>query len=670
MSKSYAEFDSQYFWKYPSGKSLRAALILSFLALPLPGISDASELSLRILETSDLHSHILDFDYYTDQPTPTFGLARTASLIKAARAEVKNALLVDNGDLIQGSALAEYWAEKGIAKGEIHSVYKAMNSLNYTLGNLGNHDFNYGLEFLFSALKGAKFPYINANIFDAKTGKHLFTPYLIKPLVLTDRDGKPHSVKVGFIGFVPPQIMVWDKINLAGKVQVADIKATAEALVPEMKAKGADVIIAIPHSGISTRPYVAMAENSVYYLSQVKGIDAIVFGHSHGVFPSADFAQIDGADIKHGTLNGVPAVMPGFWGNHLGVVDLQLSDKDGHWKVVSGKAEARPIYDPATKKSLVASDAHIHQLLAEDQAATRKFVAQPIGKSATDIFNYLVQIQDDASIQIINDAQTDYVKRYVQGDPDLSALPILSAAAPFKAGGRRNDPSGYLELPKGDWSLRNAVDIYPYPNTLVVLKLSGAQIREWLECAAGIFNRIDPHSKKSQPLINWTGFSGFNFDVIDGIEYQIDVTQAPRYDGNCALINPDSSRIAAITYKGKPLDVKQNFLLATNNYRAFGNKFPGTGGDNLAFAAPDDNRTVLTNYIEQQTKNLGKVTVTTDNNWRIKSISKGSPTVILETASGKPAQEYILKNSQYPMKYIDNDEQGFARYQIDLTKPR
>ncbi len=241
-------------------------------------------------------------------------------------------------------------AAKGLKEGDVHPVYKAMNTLNYAVGNLGNHEFNYGLDFLHKALAGAKFPYVNANIIDAKTGKPMFTPYLIQDTRVVDSDGQSHTLRIGYIGFVPPQIMTRDKANLSGKVTVNDITETARKYIPEMRSKGADVVVVVAHSGLSADPYQAMAENSVYYLSQVPGVDAIMFGHAHAVFPGKDFANIKGADIAKGTLNGVPAVMPGMWGDHLGVVDLVLSNDSGKWQVTQSRAEARPIYDAVAEE--------------------------------------------------------------------------------------------------------------------------------------------------------------------------------------------------------------------------------------------------------------------------------------------------------------------------------
>ncbi|MEQ9863262.1 bifunctional 2',3'-cyclic-nucleotide 2'-phosphodiesterase/3'-nucleotidase [Pectobacterium aroidearum] len=650
---------------------MKHSLALSLLATLVATTVHAATVDLRVLETTDLHSNMMDFDYYKDTPTDKFGLVRTASLIHAAREQASNSVLVDNGDLIQGSPLGDYMAAKGLKAGDVHPVYQAMNTLDYSVGNIGNHEFNYGLDYLHRALSGAKFPYVNANVLDAKTGKPLFTPYHIENKSVKDRDGKQHTLRIGYIGFVPPQIMVWDKANLTGNVTVEDITESAKKWVPEMRKQGADLVIVIPHSGLSAEPYKAMAENSVYYLSQIPGVDAIMFGHAHAVFPSNDFANIKGADIKQGTLNGVPAVMPGQWGDHLGVVDFTLNNDSGTWKVESAKAEARPIYDKAQKKSLAAEDDKLVKVLADAHKDTREFVSKPIGKSADNMYSYLSLIQDDPTVQIVNNAQRAYVEHFIQGDPDLADLPVLSAAAPFKAGGRKNDPASYVEVEKGQLTFRNAADLYLYPNTLVVVKVNGQQVQEWLECSAGQFKQIDPSKREPQFLLNWDGFRTYNFDVIDGVNYQIDVTQPARYDSECALINDKAHRIKALTFNGKPIDPKATFLIATNNYRAYGEKFAGTGEKYVAFASPDENRSVLAAYISAETQKSGEVKPQADNNWRLAPIASDTPLDIrFETSPSEKATAFIKEKAQYPMTHVGNDETGFAVYRLDLQQAK
>ena len=640
----------------------------TFLAMLTAVGAQAATVDLRLLETTDLHSNMMDFDYYKDTPTEKFGLVRTATLINAARQEVANSVLVDNGDVIQGSPLGDYMAAKGLSANEVHPVYQAMNSLDYAVGNLGNHEFNYGLDYLHRALAGAKFPYVNANIIDVKTQQPLFIPYLIKETTVKDKEGKPQTLRIGYIGFVPPQIMTWDKANLSGKVTVNDITETARKYVPEMRSKGADVVVVIAHSGLSAEPYKALAENSVYYLSEVPGVDAILFGHAHAVFPGKDFATIKGADIANGTLNGIPAVMPGMWGDHLGVVDLVLNNDSGTWKVTHSRAEARPIYDAAAKKSLAAEDSKLISVLKASHDATREFVSKPIGQSADNMYSYLSLVQDDPTVQVVNMAQKAYVEHYIQGEPDLASLPVLSAAAPFKAGGRKNDPASFVEVEKGQLTFRNAADLYLYPNTLVVVKASGKEVKEWLECSAGQFNQIDPHSSKPQSLINWDTFRTYNFDVIDGVNYQVDVTQPARYDGECQSLNPQAERIKKLTFNGKPIDPNATFLVATNNYRAYGGKFAGTGDSHIAFASPDENRAVLAAWISAESARTKAIHPAADNNWRLAPIHSDTTLDIrFETSPSAKAAAFIKEKAQYPMTQVGSDDIGFAIYKVNLN---
>ena len=648
-------------------KPLSLAVLGGMLAMAGPVMADT--IKLRIVETTDIHTNVMDYDYYKDKPSQKIGLTRTATLVKQAQAEVENSVLVDNGDLIQGSPMGDYMAAKGIKEGEVHPVYKAMNQLNYDVGNIGNHEFNYGLEFLAETINDADFPYISANVFDKKTGEHYFKPYIIKSHTFKDIDGVEHQIKVGYIGFVPPQIMVWDKKNLEGKVFAKDIKETAEELVPQMKAEGADVIVAIPHSGVSSDPHKVGAENSTYYLSQVEGIDAIAFGHSHAVFPGKGFDNIPGVDNTNGTINGVAAVMPGRWGSHVGVIDLELKEKDGKWVVVKGQTEARPIYDKKTKTSLAKADPEMVKALEADHKGTRDFVNQPIGKASDVMYSFLALVQDDPTVQIVNLAQKDYVERFIQGDPDLADIPVLSAAAPFKAGGRKNDPANFTEVESGQLTFRNAADLYLYPNTLVAMKVSGKEVKEWLECTAGQFKQIDVNSTEPQSLIDWDGFRTYNFDVIDGLNYQIDVTKPAKYDGDCKLINDGAERIVNLTYQGKPIDMKQDFIIATNNYRAYSNKFPGTGSEFVAFDSPDENRSVIASYITRVSNEKGEFTPSADNNWTFAPIKSDKKLDIrFETSPSDKAAKFIEEKGQYPMKRVGTDDVGFAVYQIDLQK--
>ncbi|QWL08361.1 bifunctional 2',3'-cyclic-nucleotide 2'-phosphodiesterase/3'-nucleotidase [Shewanella algae] len=676
-------------------KTLVTLAVAAAMGLSACGSDNKDEptvsVDLRVLETTDLHTNIMDYNYYSGKEDPTIGLARTASLIHAARKEVTNTVLVDNGDLLQGSPMGDYMAKVGIADGEVHPAYKAMNLLDYAVGNIGNHEFNYGLDFLEKSLAGAQFPYVNANVYcDAddcwkglKKGDNLFTPYLIKETEVKDTDGNSHKLKIGYIGFVPPQIMLWDKQNLTGKVRAESIVESAKKFVPQMKAEGADIIIAIPHSGIGSteNPGDPAAENATYALTYVDGIDAIMFGHSHSIFPDARYADLPNTDVEKGLLNGVPAVMPGRWGDNMGLVDFKLQRKDGKWTVLSARTEARPIYDGANKTPLVEADKDIHDAVELEHQGTIAFVEQPIGVAAADMFSFLTLVQDDPTVQIVSDAQIANVKAKL---PEaLKSLPVLSAAAPFKAGGRHSttsDADQYVMVDKGPLTFKNAADLYLYPNTMVAVKVNGAELKDWLECSANQFNQIDPASTEPQELVNYN-HPTYNFDVIDGVTYKIDVTQPSKYDRDCALVNADASRIVDLAftdsegnvYTGENLAAKE-FIVASNNYRVFGGKFAGTGSEHVVLELPDTNREALAAYITEQSKYNPEtdkydamVNPTADYNWDFKSIDTAVALDIrFATQDSDKAANFIQDNQQRTMTKLSTDELGFAVYRIDL----
>uniref|UniRef100_Q0HWB6 2',3'-cyclic-nucleotide 2'-phosphodiesterase/3'-nucleotidase n=1 Tax=Shewanella sp. (strain MR-7) TaxID=60481 RepID=Q0HWB6_SHESR len=680
-------------------KKLLAVMITAALGVSACGSDDEQivQADLRVLETTDLHTNIMDFNYYSGKEDPTIGLARTASLIHAARKEAKNSVLVDNGDLLQGSPMGDYMAKVGLQMGDVHPAYKAMNLLDYEVGNIGNHEFNYGLDFLNKSLHGAEFPYINANVYcaddngcwnDVKKGEHLFTPYIIKEKQIVDSEGNNQTIKIGYIGFVPPQILLWDKQNLTGKVTVEDIVATAKKYVPEMKAKGADLIIAIPHSGIGSteNPGDPMAENATYALTYVDGINAILFGHSHSIFPDAKYADLPNTDVTKGLLNGVPAVMPGRWGDNLGVVDFKLERKDGKWSVLSATTKARPIYDGATKTPLVEADAAIHDAVAAEHQGTLAFVDEPIGVAAADMYSFLTLVQDDPTVQIVSDAQIANVKAKL---PEaLKDLPVLSASAPFKAGGRHgttSDADQYVQVDKGALTFKNAADLYLYPNTMVAVKATGAELKDWLECSANQFNQIDPTKTTPQELINWDGHPTYNFDVLDGLTYKIDVTQPSKFDRDCAVVNANANRIVDLSYTdangkvftGEEFAAKE-FIVASNNYRAFGGKFAGTGSDHVVLELPDTNREALAAYITAQSqfnettgKYDGMVNPSADYNWDFKTISTNVALDIrFQTQDSDKAAAFIEANKQREMTKMSKDELGFAVYRINLSQDK
>ncbi len=574
----------------------------------------AVEIRLRLLGTSDLHANIFAYDYYRDRPDDTVGLAKTAGLIAAARAEAVNSLLLDNGDVIQGTPLGDFAAAQAQRDASsIHPMIAAMNRLGYDAGALGNHEFNYGLDVLESALRAAAFPIVSCNILKPDGGFY-FEPWVILERALKDTNGVARKLKLAVVGFTTPQIVQWDQSHLAGKATTIGIAEAARIHLPELRRLGADVVIALCHSGISRKRFeIPGEENAALALSKVGGIDAIFIGHQHLLLPGADFAGLDGVDAKAGALNGAPTVMPGFWGSHLGVIDLTLEPKDAGWRVANAEAAARPIYerDGETVRSRVDADPDLLEVARPAHEATLAYVRAPVGDIASPITSYFALVADDPSVQIVNSAQIWYMRRLIDTLPMLAGLPILSAAAPFKCGGR-GGPDYYTDVAAGPVAIKNVADLYVYPNGLRTVKVSGAMLREWLERSASLFLRIDVGARAPQPLLG-AAFAAYNFDVIDGVGYAIDVTQPARYDLDGALVAPQSHRILDLRYQGEPIDPAREFLVVTNSYRAGGGgNFPGCDGSTIVYEAPDSNRDALVRYIVE----TQHVEPRSDGNWR------------------------------------------------------
>ena len=644
---------------------VRSRWVLAGLLASVWAGAGAAEVRLRILETTDIHMNLLSYDYYQDKPTDQYGLARTITLIKAARSEVPNSLLFDNGDLLQGNPLGDYVAKvKPFKEGELHPAYRVMNQMGYDAANIGNHDFNYGLDFLRRSLAGASFPYVNANVYLADKQKdtadptHAFTPYVLLDRKVVDTAGHTQTLKIGVIGFAPPQILMWDKTNLEGKVVVHDIVDTAKKYVPLMRAQGAQLVVAIPHAGFEKGPVAQFSENAVAPLAEVPGIDAILFGHAHAEFPGKAFAEYPKVDIAKGTINGVAAVMPGRWGDHLGLIDLTLDDASGAWKVVDRQASLRPIFDRVTQKSVAAPDPMVDLALADVQAKTLEYVRSKVAFTSAPIYSYFALVSDDPSVQIVANAQIAYTRRAMQGT-DYEKYPVLSAAAPFKTGGRQGW-SYYTDIAAGPLALNNVADLYIYPNTLKGMLLTGAEVKEWIEMSAGQYNQIQPQGPAQQPLLN-EAFRSYNFDTIDGVSYEIDVTQPAKYGPAGALIAPRASRVKNLQFQGKPIDLNAKFVVATNNYRAFGGgNFPGLNGTKVVLEAPEENRQVLIEYLRMMdTLSPSKaINPAADGNWRIQPV----PGVRMTFESGAAGQRYLA--DQPHIHVIKDNGDGSALYEI------
>lgn len=621
-----------------------------------------STIDFRIMATTDLHANIMDHDYFTDKQDPNMGLSRLSTIIEKSKKEVDkdtknknidNSILVDNGDVIQGNPLSTVYAmneETKVKPGEKYPVYEALDILGYDATTLGNHEFNYGLDFLKQITKKnvMKTNVVNANVLD-NNGKNIFNPYNIINETVIDSNGKKQKVKIGITGVVPPQILNWDKKNLQGKVKVEDMKTSVEKITKELKEKHkVDIVIALAHTGTGeSDEHIMNSENAAYQLTKVKGLDVVVAGHSHSTTQTE--------------MNGVQIIQPANWGKELGIVDLKLEQKGKTWVVndkeskVSRKnvKELKPENNPIITENKDLKKAH---------EATIEFINKPVGETTKELNSFFSLVSDNESVELVAQAQKWYAKNKIeQGQDELKQykdLPILSAAAPFKAGGREfNDATNYVDIKSGELKIKDLSNLYVYDNTISILKINGAQIKEWLEMTSGMYNTINPTSNEDQQLFN-PGYRSYNFDSIEGLTYEIDVTKKAKYDSNGNTINQDSQRISNLKHNGKNLDPNQEFLVVTNNYRASGT-FPGIKDAQVVYSSPDENRQAVMDYI----KETGKITPSKDNNWKIKPVKTNAKVLF---NSHKNGESYL--NDIPSVKKVKDLDNEMATYAYDLSK--
>ncbi|SES28188.1 bifunctional 2',3'-cyclic-nucleotide 2'-phosphodiesterase/3'-nucleotidase [Salisediminibacterium halotolerans] len=603
---------------------------------------DGDTHELMIMSTTDVHSYLMPYDYMNAESVDDYGYAKTVSLIDQIRAEHEDALLFDNGDIIQGSLLGELEATvEPLEEGETQAIIKAFNDMDYDASTLGNHEFNFGLDFLDNQIEQADFPMLLANVYEAGTDKeeHKYQPYEI---IEHEVDGK--EIDVGVIGFTPPQIMQWDALHLEGEVEVRDIVESAQRYVPEL-AEQTDIVVSLAHTGVNTGD--RGTEHAATSLAEeVDGIDALVMGHAHQTFPdnNESYDNVDGVDDEAGTIHGVPAVMAGSWGSHLGTIKLDLVEEDGEWSVENSQSEVTGVEESGAE-----TDEGMVELLTDVHERTLEYVDSVVGQMADSFNTFFSRVMDNEVLQLVNDAQLWFTEDFLQ-DTEHEDKPLLSAAAPFQAGYR----GGYTEVDEGDLRIRDLADIYIYDNTLQVVEVDRDGLIQWIERSAENFEQIDPNETDDQQLL--ASFSAFNFDVIEGVEYEIDVTQ------------PAGERVTNLTYEGEEVAADQEFLVATNNYRA------GGGGDHLEGldaelvqelrALSIENRYVILDYLEE---NHDEYTPYASNNWQIKPVDVDGDVVFNSSVDGAEHIEKLGLDAVSATGETVEDSDSGAVYTYNFT---
>ncbi|MFF4015268.1 bifunctional metallophosphatase/5'-nucleotidase [Streptomyces sp. NPDC001843] len=527
--------------------------------------------SFSILGTTDLHSHVFDWDYYkdaaySDKAGNSVGVARVATLIKQQRAAKgeHRVLLVDAGDIIQGTSLAYYFARvEPITDGVKHPMAVAMNHMRYDAAALGNHEFNYGIDVLRKFESQCRFPLLGANALDAKTLRPAFPPYTVKKIRVP---GAP-DIKVGILGLTNPGIALWDKDNVSGKMVFPGLVEQAKKYVPRLRALGCDVVFLTDHSGLDGSssygdelPYVENASNLV--AEQVPGIDAILVGHTHVEVPSY---TVKNAETGEDVLLSEPYC----WGYRLSVFDFELELHHGRWKVTRKTAQT---LNPNT----VDEDPEIKKLLEADHELVVKYVNTAVGTCTEDLSAAESCWKDVPIMDFIHKVQADTVKAGLSTAD--AALPLISVAAPF---------SRTADIPQGSVTIKDIAGLYIYDNTLYGKKLTGAQLKDYLEYAAKYYHQVPSGTKvDTATLTNANNFWDYMYDTAAGVDYEIDIAQA------------EGSRIKNLTYQGNPVADDQVFVVAVNNYRANGGSgYPHIASAEIAYSSTNEIRQLMIDYV-------------------------------------------------------------------------
>ncbi|MBU3193760.1 bifunctional metallophosphatase/5'-nucleotidase [Clostridium algidicarnis] len=478
-----------------------------------------------ILETSDVHGAIFPIDY-SDNTRKEVGLSKIATLVKEEREKKEDLILIDNGDMLQGTPLIYHYAN--IDSKGINPLIKVMNIMNYDAAVIGNHEFNYGKDFLNNAVEDSKFPWLSSNIIDKDTRRPYFgRPYIIKEL--------ENGIKVGIIGSTTKYIPNWEDSNNIKGLDFLDVIFPLKTFVSYLKnVEKVDVLIVSYHGGyernIKNDEVISeTGENQAYEICEnIPEIDVLLTGHQH-VF------------INKKMINGVLTVSPGYQGKALVKVEITLENSSGSWKVVDKDSK---LLDTEQVKE----DENILNQVKDYEKATQKWLDTPIGRVEGDMFinNHLeTRLKDNAFVEFINKVQMKYAK------VDISATSLFD-----------NKAKGFND----GITMRNVVSNYIYPNTLKVIRIKGEDIKEALERSAAYFqkgvkdntyskdNNIDSKYKnmKIQP---------YNYDMWEGIDYKLDLSK------------PLGERVVLLNYKNAKLDMDKEYDVVMNNYRA------GGGGD-------------------------------------------------------------------------------------------
>jgi 2',3'-cyclic-nucleotide 2'-phosphodiesterase / 3'-nucleotidase len=533
------------------------ALLLAVFAFAAAQQPATSRVHITIMGTTDLHGNILPKDYYTQKPDNR-GLAKVATIIKKARQENPNLLLLDSGDTIQGTPLEYYHNKKNNQPPD--PMMLIMNALRYDALAVGNHEYNFGSPVLEKARQEAQFPWLSANTYDKGTLKTHYQPYIVKEIA---------GVRVGVLGLTTPGIPNWDNPQNYEGLEFHEPLQEAKKWVPILRGKErVDLVVIAMHMGLEEdlktgepgTGEVAHENQALAIARQVPGVNIILMGHTH-------------RDVPALLVNGVLLSQANYWGRHVARVDVYLDkDKLGRWRTAAESARTIPV-DAAEP------DAEAVKLAEPYDRETESWLGRVIGNSAVELTAREARFRDTAILDLIQRVQLE------AGKADVSLVASFNSQA---------------RIPQGPVTVREIAGLYTYENTLVVLEVTGKQLKDALEHSAKYFRGYEP-GKDLSDLVN-DKIPAYNFDIAEGVNYELNIAK------------PIGQRIENLTFKGQPVTPAQKFKLATNNYRV-----NGGGGYTMYKNAPVVYRSseLIRDLIIDWVERHKSIPAEPTNNWRI-----------------------------------------------------
>ncbi|MFD1778308.1 bifunctional metallophosphatase/5'-nucleotidase [Fredinandcohnia salidurans] len=516
-------------------------------------------ISITILETSDVHGNIFPINYGNNKPVG-LGLTKIATVIKEERSRNKNTIVIDNGDLIQGTPLTYYYVRS--SRHKQNPMIKLLNDLKYDAAVVGNHEFNYGIDVLQQTITESTFPWLSANIVNEKGNPFIGNPYIMVEL--------EEGIKVAILGVTTHYIPNWENPEHIKDLTFKDAFETTKNWVKKIrKDENPDLMIVSYHGGFEAdletgEPTEKLTgENQGYRMcKEIEGIDVLLTGHQHRSLA--------------GKVNGIPIVQPSFNSQAIGKVTLTLTKKEGKWTISESKPELILVEDKKADESTI-------ELVNEYEVATQEWLDKPIGRvigNMTIDDPLKARLKDNALVEFINKVQMDVAKV------------SISNTALFN-----NITKGF----PSNITMRDVVSNYIYPNTLTVIRITGEDIKAALERSASYFI-LDNGKAAVNPSFATPKPQHYNYDMWEGIDYIIDISK------------PIGERVIQLTYKGEPIQPDIEYDVVMNNYRA------GGGGEYVMFKdkpvikdIPLDMSELIANYILKR----GTIEATVDENWKV-----------------------------------------------------